>query len=144
MGGGADIVKEFEEVSERDRFLAKEMVDLEESIKSLQNLMADLKDKIDAEFKDGVKKINKELIKVGKEKLDIKLNVDAVLSLPITWIEIELFIINKATEYEYSIPGNDCMHLASMETFGVHEIISADEDFDKVSFITRIDPLKYK
>lgn len=59
-GGGADIVKEYEEVSKRDLFLAKEMEDLATSIKSLQEIMKDLKEKIDVEFKDGVKKINVE------------------------------------------------------------------------------------
>lgn len=57
-GGGTEIMKEFEEVVERDRFLTKEMEDLTESIKSLQKLMADLKEKLNIEFKEGIKKIN--------------------------------------------------------------------------------------
>ena len=52
--------KEFKEVSERDKFLAKEMEDLTKSIESLTKLMAELKEKIDFEFKEGVKKINVE------------------------------------------------------------------------------------
>ncbi|MBY0376548.1 hypothetical protein K2P96_01065, partial [Patescibacteria group bacterium] len=56
--GGHEIVKEFEEVSQRDQFLAKEIVDLEASIASLQKIMADLKEQIDTEFKNGIKKIN--------------------------------------------------------------------------------------
>jgi chromosome segregation ATPase len=59
-GGGADIIKEYEEVSRRDTFLAKEMEDLTASIKSLQEVMKELKEKIDIEFKEGVKKINVE------------------------------------------------------------------------------------
>ncbi len=58
--GGSEIIKEFEEVSQRDNFLAKEMEDLTKSIESLHALMADLKEKIDIEFKEGVKKINVE------------------------------------------------------------------------------------
>ncbi len=58
--GGSEIIKEFEEVSQRDNFLAKEMEDLAKSIESLHALMADLKEKIDIEFKEGVKKINVE------------------------------------------------------------------------------------
>ncbi len=58
--GGYEIVKEFEEVSERDQFLAKEVEDLSESIKSLEKIMSDLKEKIDVEFKVGIKKINVE------------------------------------------------------------------------------------
>ncbi|OGI95332.1 hypothetical protein A2917_02080 [Candidatus Nomurabacteria bacterium RIFCSPLOWO2_01_FULL_42_17] len=60
MGSGAEIMKEFKEVSERDEFLVKEMEDLTKSIESLQKLIADLKEKIDVEFKEGVKKINVE------------------------------------------------------------------------------------
>jgi chromosome segregation protein len=60
MGGGAEVAKEFKEVSERDQFLAKEMEDLTKSIESLQKLIIDLKEKIDIEFKEGIKKINVE------------------------------------------------------------------------------------
>jgi chromosome segregation protein len=47
-------------VSERDQFLVKEMEDLEKSMIALQNLIKELKEKIDIEFKEGVKKINVE------------------------------------------------------------------------------------
>ena len=60
LGNGAELIKEFKEVSERDLFLAKEMEDLEKSIESLKKLIVDLKEKIDIEFKEGVKKINVE------------------------------------------------------------------------------------
>jgi len=60
LGNGTELIKEFKEVSERDEFLAKEMEDLEKSIESLQKLILDLKEKIDIEFKEGVKKINVE------------------------------------------------------------------------------------
>jgi chromosome segregation ATPase len=63
LGGGSEVLKEFEEVSQRDNFLAKEMEDLETSIESLKKLMVDLKEKIDVEFKEGVKKINVEFDK---------------------------------------------------------------------------------
>jgi chromosome segregation protein len=63
MGGGSEIMKEFEEVSQRDNFLAKEMEDLAVSIESLRKLMADLKEKINVEFKEGIKKINVEFDK---------------------------------------------------------------------------------
>ena len=59
-GGGGEILKEFEEVSERDKFLLKELEDLSGSIESLRELMVGLKEKIDGEFKEGIKKINKE------------------------------------------------------------------------------------
>lgn len=57
---GAEIKREFDEVSERDVFLAKELEDLEKSIASIEQLMKELKEKIDFEFKEGIKKINTE------------------------------------------------------------------------------------
>lgn len=60
LGGTTEVLKEFEEVRDRDAFLAKEMEDLSMSIESLRKLMLDLKEKIDTEFKLGVTKINKE------------------------------------------------------------------------------------
>ncbi len=60
MGSGMEVMKEFKEVSERDQFLAKELEDLKKSIESLQKLIIDLKEKIDVEFKEGIKKINVE------------------------------------------------------------------------------------
>ena len=60
LGEGTEIMKEFKEVSDRDIFLAKEMEDLTKSIEILQKLIMDLKEKIDIEFKEGIKKINVE------------------------------------------------------------------------------------
>lgn len=58
LGNGAELMKEYREVTERDAFLAREMEDLGKSIESLVMLIADLKEKIDIEFKEGVRKIN--------------------------------------------------------------------------------------
>lgn len=60
IGGESEILKEFEEVKERDAFLMKEMEDLEKSINSLRELISDLKSKINVSFEEGIKKINKE------------------------------------------------------------------------------------
>ncbi len=60
LGNGAEIMREYNEVSERDVFLSKELEDLTKSIEALQNLIVELKEKIDIEFKEGVKKINVE------------------------------------------------------------------------------------
>ena len=59
-GGGSEVLKEFEEVRDRDAFLTKELEDLTASIESLRELMKGLKEKIDIEFQEGIKKINKE------------------------------------------------------------------------------------
>ncbi|MEK7564396.1 MAG: AAA family ATPase [Patescibacteria group bacterium] len=60
LGNASDIMKEFKEVTERDEFLQKEIEDLTQSIESLNVLIKDLKEKIDIEFKEGIKKINVE------------------------------------------------------------------------------------
>jgi len=60
ISSGGEILKEYEEVRDRDLFLEKEMEDLAKSIESLEKLMVDLKEKIDIEFKEGIKKINVE------------------------------------------------------------------------------------
>ncbi len=90
-----------------------------------------------------IKKINKELKRVGRKELEIRANIDAVLSLPIQWVEMEMFIIKRAAEYNYNINGADYIHIATMEVNGVYEILSADADFDVPQHIIRIDPLDY-
>lgn len=59
-GSGGDVMKEFEETTERDAFLAKEVDDLNKSIKDCHILIQELKEKLDAEFKSGIEKINKQ------------------------------------------------------------------------------------
>ncbi|MFA6273404.1 MAG: AAA family ATPase [Candidatus Paceibacterota bacterium] len=62
-GGGGDIIKEHQEAEERDAFLAKEIIDLEKTSDSLKGLIAELDEKLTAEFKTGVAKINTEFQK---------------------------------------------------------------------------------
>ncbi|MBP9802812.1 MAG: AAA family ATPase [Candidatus Pacebacteria bacterium] len=54
----AEVEKEYEEVNNRDLFLAREIEDISASITSLEQLIIDLKTKIDIEFKSGINKIN--------------------------------------------------------------------------------------
>mgnify|MGYP001571972144 CR=1 FL=1 len=63
LGSGVEVMREFEEVSKRDEFLARELDDLTNSIEGLKKLIADLKEKIDLEFKEGVRRINVEFQK---------------------------------------------------------------------------------
>jgi len=56
--GGADVMKEYTEASERDAFLEKELGDLQKSAESLSDLIADLDQRLSTEFKTGVEKIN--------------------------------------------------------------------------------------
>lgn len=62
MGGGSgeDIMREYNEAIERDAFLEKELEDLTKSAESLRVLMRELEETLDGQFKDGIKKINKQ------------------------------------------------------------------------------------
>jgi chromosome segregation ATPase len=55
-----DVMKEWKETTERDEFLARELVDLEKSAESLTNLIKDLSEKLDTLFSEGIAKINKQ------------------------------------------------------------------------------------
>jgi chromosome segregation protein len=58
IGNGDAVVKEFRQTKEREEFLAKELVDLEQSAAKLKDIIADLEETIDARFTDGIKEIN--------------------------------------------------------------------------------------
>lgn len=62
-GNGEDLLKEFEEVTEREIFLSKELEDLEKSADSLKELIIDLGNQIEIKFKEGLEKINLEFQK---------------------------------------------------------------------------------
>lgn len=61
VGGGEAIEKEYQQTTERDAFLAKELQDLEHSAAALKDLIGELEETIDARFKDGLKLINEAL-----------------------------------------------------------------------------------
>ncbi|MFA7193352.1 MAG: AAA family ATPase [Candidatus Paceibacterota bacterium] len=65
LGGGIshEVLKEYEEVTERDEFLIKEITDLENSAVSLKQLISELDIEITKRFKEGVDLINKEFQK---------------------------------------------------------------------------------
>lgn len=88
-------------------------------------------------------KINRIIENRGKKPLDIRKNIDAILSLPIIWFDLNFLIIKRASEYNYPITGVDYVHIATMEINLVWEVISADKELDKVKFIRRIDPKEY-
>lgn len=88
-------------------------------------------------------RLNRILERKSKPPVDIQKCIDAVFSLPILWLELSLGVMERASTYTFPINGGDYIHVATMETASVHEIISADSDFDKVTFIKRIDPLDY-
>ncbi|HEY4502690.1 MAG TPA: AAA family ATPase [Candidatus Paceibacterota bacterium] len=59
-GGGEEILKEYEEIENRNQFLEREITDLEHSAESLKTIMAELEEKLRTQFRDGIVKINKE------------------------------------------------------------------------------------
>ncbi len=119
-------------------FCKKILLDIEdEKLKACASVL------ILVEIFNSLSKINKELKKDSKKTLDIKQNIDAILSYQITWFELEFLTIKKAAEYLYNIASTDYFHLATMELNSIKEIISADIELDKVEFIKRIDPLEY-
>ena len=80
--GNADTMKEYKDATERDEFLAKELLDLENSATSLGILIKDLDEKLTSEFKTGVEKINKQFKEYfalmfggGEAKLEVSLPV---------------------------------------------------------------------
>ena len=60
LGGAGDesVVKEYNDVNERDEFLLKEMEDLTKSMQDLEQLITEVVAQINTLFDDGVKKIN--------------------------------------------------------------------------------------
>jgi chromosome segregation protein len=63
VGSGEEVLREFQEVEERDQFLVNEIADLEKSSASLNEIILDLENKIDTKFKEGIQKINSEFQK---------------------------------------------------------------------------------
>lgn len=57
--GGVEMMKEYRDSVERDEFLSKELDDLKKSAKSLEKLIEELLERLNAEFKEGTEKINK-------------------------------------------------------------------------------------
>ena len=58
IGSGEEVLKEHREVSERDEFLGKELLDLEQSALSLQALINELTETLQVRFGEGIQKIN--------------------------------------------------------------------------------------
>lgn len=59
VSGTDEVEKEYKEVSERDEFLTRELLDLEKSAQSLRELIENLEERLAVEFSEGLKKINK-------------------------------------------------------------------------------------
>jgi len=83
--GGIDpeIIKEYPRVRDRHEFLAKQSIDLEESIKSLNKISNELDKKIKTQFQESFSKINhafnryfKIIFNGGDAKIELSENID--------------------------------------------------------------------
>ncbi len=64
LSGSGDVLKEYEEVRDRDTFLEREITDLQKSAGTLTELIKDLAETLAREFTEGVRKINDEFTKL--------------------------------------------------------------------------------
>jgi len=64
MAGGAEVMKEYKEASEREQFLEKEITDLTSSAAQLRQLIADLEKELSKRFDDGLSAINGEFTRL--------------------------------------------------------------------------------
>ena len=71
--------------------------------------------------------------------------VDAVFSLNIPILQVDPLDVRNAMEIfnEFKISPYDCTHAAVMRKAGTNKIISADREFEKITWIKRIDPKSY-
>ncbi len=78
--------------------------------------------------------------------VDLPMKIKAVLSLPISLIEIDSKDILDAIDLagKYNISPYDAAHIIAMRKMEINTIISADKDFDNVEYIKRLDPKEYK
>lgn len=117
LGSGGDLMKEYKEMTERDQFLEKELSDLTASMEMIQKLILDLKEKIDLEFKEGIKKINVEFQEFfslmfggGHGTLSVivenkrKKNINADDDIDVGVFEEEGIIFEQGIEINVSLP----------------------------------------
>jgi len=64
VAGSEEVYKEYKDTSERDEFLAKELLDLTQSAESLKTLIGDLEIRLATEFSSGLESINTEFNKL--------------------------------------------------------------------------------
>lgn len=68
--GGAELMREYQEVSERDTFLEREIGDLKRSAEDIEALITNLRDKLNNQFSEGIEKINKQFDEFFKLMFD--------------------------------------------------------------------------
>ena len=77
---------------------------------------------------------------------EVKDVVDAIFSLNMSIFEVDPLDVRTAANVydEFRISPYDCVHIAIMKRASIREIISADKDFDKITWIRRLDPKNFK
>ncbi len=63
--------------------------------------------------------------------------------LPVTEADIRLAIDLFDSYHVLGLTPRDAIHAATMQNNGISRLISADRDFEHLSFVTRLDPLDY-
>ena len=91
-----------------------------------------------------LKKIDDTLSRERKSILNLGANIEAVMSLPVTWLDLDFLVIERASSYSYDVGGIDYVHISSMELNSITEIISADRELDRIRILTRVDPVEYR
>jgi len=68
--------------------------------------------------------------------------IKSILSLPLRVVDVTTDDILRAIELseKYKLSPYDALHVIVMDREGLRDIISTDKDFDKIDWITRIDP----
>jgi len=77
--------------------------------------------------------------KLGEEARNV---VDATFSLDMSIYEIDSTDVRSAMMIfdEFKISPYDCVHASTMKRAGITSIISADKEFDRISWMKRLDP----
>jgi len=63
--------------------------------------------------------------------------------LPVTEADIRLAIDLFDSHRVVGLKPRDAIHAATMQNNGISQLVSADRDFERLDFVTRIDPLDY-
>lgn len=73
---------------------------------------------------------------------EVKDVVDAVFSLEMQVFEVDSWDVRTAARiyHQFQVSPYDCVHAAVMKKAGIVGIISADQDFDRIEWVTRRDP----
>ncbi|MHB8565769.1 MAG: type II toxin-antitoxin system VapC family toxin [Nitrososphaerales archaeon] len=83
--------------------------------------------------------------KFGLSK-DVSSEIHAILSLDVTIHSIDNGDVQESIDIfdKSKISPYDCVHAAVMKRLNIKKIYSADAEFDRIDWITRIDPLEKK